>query len=96
MYSDRSGSALEALREITLVLPDGDIEFISYNYSKGKGISLRGTANKDDIVYEYFKNLANSKMFESIKNQSVTTRTIKNNKRTVFSVSLQLSNSEGR
>ena len=96
MYSDRSGSALEALREITLVLPNGDIEFISYNYSKGKGISLRGTANKDDIVYEYFKNLANSKMFESIKNQSVTTRTINKNKRTVFSVSLQLSNSEGR
>ena len=90
LYTDRSLSSLECLRELTLLLPAGDIEFTSYNYSKTKGISLRGTAINDDIVYEFFKKMAASDLFSELKNQSVNNRTSKGIQRTVFSVSLNL------
>ena len=89
-YTDRSKSSIECLREITLLLPAGDIEFASFNYNKYKGISIRGTAINDDIIYEYFKNLGNSKMFNKLKNQSISTRISNGKKRTVFSLSLEL------
>lgn len=92
LYTDRSLSSLECLRELTLLLPAGDIEFTSYNYSKSKGVSLRGTAINDDIVYEFFKKMASSKLFSELKNQSVNNRTSKGIQRTVFSVSLNLNN----
>ena len=58
-YTDRSTSPLECLRELTFILPAGDIEFTSYNYSKSKGVTLRGTAINDDIVYEFLKKYLN-------------------------------------
>ncbi len=90
IYADRSASSLECLREVTHLLPAGDIEFASYNYSSTKGISLRGTAISDDIVYDFFKKLADSKLFGGLKNQSVNIRTTKGVQRTVFSLSLPL------
>jgi hypothetical protein len=90
LYTDRSQSSLECLRELTLLLPAGDIEFTSYNYSKSKGVTLRGTAINDDIVYEFFKKLASSPLFDELKNQSVNTRSSKGIQRAVFSVSLNL------
>lgn len=92
LYTDRSQSSLECLRELTLLLPAGDIEFTSYNYSKSKGVTLRGTAINDDIVYEFFKKLASSPLFDELKNQSVNTRSSKGIQRAVFSVSLNLPN----
>ena len=93
LYTDRSQSSLECLRELTMLLPAGDIEFTSYNYSKSKGVTLRGTAINDDIVYEFFKELASSPLFDELKNQSVNTRSSKGLQRAVFSVSLNLPNS---
>lgn len=90
LYTDRSQSSLECLRELTLLLPAGDIEFTSYNYSKSKGVTLRGSAINDDIVYEFFKKLASSPLFDELKNQSVNTRSSKGIQRAVFSVSLNL------
>ena len=90
LYTDRSQSSLECLRELTILLPAGDIEFTSYNYSKSKGVTLRGSAINDDIVYEFFKKLASSPLFDELKNQSVNTRSTKGLQRAVFSVSLNL------
>ena len=95
-YNDRSYSSLECLREITNLLPAGDIEFSSFNYSKYKGITIIGTAINDNIVLEYFKKLGNSELFNNLKNQSIRTssKTSSGIKRIIFSVSLEL-NYEG-
>ncbi|MCF7864835.1 MAG: PilN domain-containing protein, partial [Kiritimatiellales bacterium] len=89
-YTDRSSSALECLREVTRMLPAGDIDFVSYNYNKEKGISLRGSSSNDDTVYDFFKTLTTSKLFEHLKDQSVNTKTTKGVRRSVYSVTLVL------
>lgn len=94
-YTDRSTSPLECLRELTFMLPAGDIEFTSYNYSKSKGVTLRGTAINDDIVYEFFKKISQSSLFTELKNQSINTRTTKGIKRTLFSITLTLPEIKG-
>jgi hypothetical protein len=90
VYTNRSRSALECLREITRLLPIGDIEFVSYNYDKSKGVSIRGTAGNDKQVDDYFVALANSTVFERLKDQSMSTKTTKGVRRTVFSATLAL------
>ncbi len=90
LYTDRSDSSLECLREVTRLLPDGNIEFVSYNYKKGKGVSLRGTASSDNTVYNFFDALAKSPLFEQLKDQSTNTKTTKGVRRSVFSVTLVL------
>jgi hypothetical protein len=89
-YTDRSNSALECLRETTRMLPVGDIDFVSYNYNKEKGISLRGSASSDDTIYEYFDTLTTSKLFKQLKDQSVNTKTTKGVRRAIYSVTLVL------
>lgn len=89
-YTDRSNSALECLREVTRMLPAGDIDFVSYNYNKEKGISLRGSSSNDDTVYNFFEALTTSKLFEHLKDQSVNTKTTKGVRRSVYSVTLVL------
>jgi hypothetical protein len=94
LYTNRSDSSLECLREVTQLLPAGDIEFVSYSYTKEKGVTLRGTAQNNDIAYSFFSKLAESKLFDRLKDQSVTTRTTKGERRAVFSVTLVLPSSE--
>lgn len=94
LYTDRSDSALECLREVTQMLPVGNIEFISYNYKKGKGVTLRGTSSDDDVVYNFFEKLTASSLFEQLKDQSVNTKTTKGVRRAVFSVTLVLPSEE--
>ncbi len=94
VYTDRSGSALECLREVTRMLPIGNIEFVSYNYKKGKGVTLRGTASTDDTVYDFFATLTASELFEQLKTQSVNIKTTKGVRRAVFSVTLELPTEE--
>jgi hypothetical protein len=89
-YTDRSDSALECLREATRMLPAGDIEFGSYSYTKGKGVTLRGTAQNDDIVNDFFLKLSNSSLFDRLKDQSINTKTTKGIRRAIFSVTLAL------
>ncbi len=94
VYTDRSDSSLECLREVTSLLPSGDIEFVSYSYTKGKGVTLRGTARSSDIVNNFFSTLARSELFTQLKDQSVTTKTTKGVRRAVFSVTLVLPSKE--
>ncbi len=89
-YTDRSDSSLECLREITRQLPAGDIEFVSYNYKKGKGVTLRGSAISDDMVYDFFEKLTSAELFERLKDQSINNKTTKGVRRAVYSVTLEL------
>lgn len=94
VYTDRSDSSLECLREVTQLLPPGNIEFLSYNYKKGKAVTLRGTAGSDETVYDYFGSLTKSSLFEQLKDQSVNAKTIKGVRTTVFSITLELAAGE--
>lgn len=90
VYTDRTHSALECLREVTALLPPEDVEFASYNYKKGKGVTLRGSAQNDDAVYEFFNALAKSELFERVRDQSVNARSVKGVRSSVFLVTLDL------
>jgi hypothetical protein len=94
IYTDRSSSALECLREVTRLLPPGDIEFASFNYNKGKGVTIRGSAETDDSVYDFFNSLTDSPLFEQLKDQSVNTRNTGGAQRSVFSATLTLPSGE--
>ncbi|MEI6891431.1 MAG: hypothetical protein V5783_04580 [Pontiella sp.] len=90
MYTDRTDSPIECMREITQLLPAGDIEFLSYNYNKDKGITLRGSGRNKGLVTDFFVSLNTSDLFEGIKNESVTEKTTKGARRAYFSVTLPL------
>jgi len=92
IYTDRSDSALECLREVVRMLPKGDITIAAFGYNKSKGVSIRGTANNDRLVDDYLIKLTKSKLFDQIKNQSTQRRKSK----TVFSVSLTIASLEER
>lgn len=67
-YAGRTHSALECLREITEFLP-AELEINSFNYSKGKAISLRGSGSDTGPIYTYFQRLGSSGLFAGIKNE---------------------------
>ncbi|MBL7016447.1 MAG: pilus assembly protein PilM [Kiritimatiellales bacterium] len=67
-YADRSHSALESLREVTVLLPD-DLEINSFDYTKNKAIRLRGSAYDTTPIYTYFQRLGASALFTGIKNE---------------------------
>jgi len=90
IYTDRSDSALECLREVTRLLPPGDIEFASFNYNKGKGAKIQGSAESDDAVYAFFTSLTDSPLFEQMKEQSVNNRVTRGESRAIFSATLVL------
>ena len=71
--------------------------YSSFNYlikCNNRNITIRGSASNDDIVYEYFTELGKSKLFQTLKNQSINTRISNGQKRTIFSISLDLINKE--
>ena len=92
--SDRSKSSLEGLREMTRLLPDGDIEFISYTFNRSKGVTLRGTASNDDLVYDFLNRISQSPLVDKLNNQSLNRRTTKGTARTIFSCSLTMQSAE--
>ena len=94
LYTDRSSSALECLREVTSRLPPGDIEFASFNYNQGKGVTIRGSAETADAVYDFFNALTDSPLYVQLKDQSVNTRNTRGVQRSVFSATLTLPSGE--
>jgi hypothetical protein len=88
-YADRSRSALECLREITETLPDG-IEIGSFTYKKGDSVRLRGTSDRADVIYDYFQKLGASDLFTGVKDQPVSTRTVKGERISTFSITAEL------
>jgi len=65
-YLDRQRSALECLREISAVLPK-DVDLTSFQFKKGKTISLRGEARAVEPIYDFKKSLDKSPLFKSIE-----------------------------
>jgi len=88
-YADRSHSALECLREVTVALPDG-VEINSFTYKKGEAVSLRGSSEQAEAVYDFFQKLGASGIFEGVKDQPVSTHTVKDKRVSTFSITAEL------
>ena len=88
-YADRSRAALEGLREVTEALPDG-VEIASFTFKKGEAVSLRGSSERTEAVYEFFQKLGGSQLFTGVKDQPVSTRTVKDRRVSTFSTTAEL------
>ena len=88
-YADRSRSALECLREVTAALPDG-VEIASFTYKKGEAVSLRGSSERAEAVYDFFQNLGAVQIFAGVKDQPVSTRMVKDKRVSTFSITAEL------
>jgi len=62
-YTDKRDSALEYLREISAILPEG-IDLSSFSYRKGEGVKISGAANAVDLVYRFKNAIDGSEMFK--------------------------------
>lgn len=88
-YADRSRSALECLHAVTAALPDG-VELASFTYKKGDAVSLRGSSDRAEAVYDFFQRLGATELFSGVKDQPVSTRTIKDRRVSTFSITAEL------
>jgi hypothetical protein len=88
-YSDRSHSALECLRAVTEALPDG-VEIASFSYKNGEAVSLRGTADRAEAIYDFFQHLGTVEIFSGVKDEQSSNRMIKEKRVTTFSVKAEL------
>mgnify|MGYP000726683519 CR=1 FL=1 len=62
-YTDRRGSVLECLREISANLPSG-VELSSLTFRKGKSVKISGVSERVEQVYQFKSALDNSKIFQ--------------------------------
>jgi hypothetical protein len=85
IYTDQTHSALEALSEISTLLPAG-IELSIFSYKKGSALTLRGEGRNSDAIYLFFDRLAETPFFSEIKDQSVTNVTRKDGRISEFSL----------
>ncbi len=65
-YMDRRTSALECLREISLLQPPG-VDLTSFTYRKGDGLELIGEADSGALVILYNQRLNASVLFDNVK-----------------------------
>lgn len=72
-YADRSRSALECLREISALLPEG-VDLSSFSYKKGSSLSLRGECATPEPIYNYVQALQQSPLFTEVKTEGVRSK----------------------
>ncbi len=65
-YEDRTRSALECLREVSMLLPEG-VELTSWTYRKGDRIELIGEADRGDLVLQFNERLNGSALFTAVQ-----------------------------
>jgi hypothetical protein len=65
-YMDRRTSALECLREVSLLQPPG-VDLSSFSYRKGEGLELVGEADSGLLVNQFNEKLNASELFQEVK-----------------------------
>jgi hypothetical protein len=92
-FSNRSRSALESLLGVSAALPDG-VDISSFSYKKGEAVSLRGTSDQAERIYDFFQQLGGTEVFTGIKDEQLSNRMIKDQRVTTFSVKASLPQEE--
>ncbi len=85
-YRDRTQSALECLREISVLLPEG-VDLISFTYRKGDGMELVGEADSGALVLQFNERLNDSVLFGDVR-PGTRTRTRQGRHRFSFEIAL--------
>ena len=93
-YADRSHSALECLRVIAQILPEG-VELTKFDYRKGSSATLRGEADQPDKVYAFIQALEQTALFPEVKSEGISTRNTPQGSRSQFGVTLVLPGTGG-
>jgi Tfp pilus assembly protein PilN len=88
-YADRSRSALECLREVTVRLPDG-VDLTSFAYRKGKQVNLRGEASSESPVLQYIEALERSDIFDRATTEGISSARRQGRTVTEFKITAQL------
>lgn len=88
-YADRTHSALEAWREVVVLLPGG-VDLLSFTYRKGASVSVRGMANAPDPIYDFFQALEQSPFFVKVEAGDVRSKPVGNLQKSEFSVTAYL------
>ncbi len=70
-YADRTHSALEVLREITVLLPDG-VELNSFTFRKAGTVNLRGESRRAPAIYDFLDAMQGSELFREVTLEGVT------------------------
>ncbi len=65
-FLDRQRSALECLREASLRLPT-DVNLTTFQFKKGRTVTLRGEARQVDAIYDFKKALDQVALFEGVE-----------------------------
>ena len=65
-YTDRSDSALEVLREVSQLLPEG-VDLTSFSYRKGAILDIAGEADSGLLVTQFNESLNQSPLFVEVK-----------------------------
>jgi hypothetical protein len=86
-----SESALECLREISVVQPKG-IDLTSFTYRKGDAVKIAGEALNSDLVYQFSKKLDGSNLFQDVQLKAVNED--RRRGKTVFDVDIKLRGGE--
>ncbi|MBP7828949.1 MAG: pilus assembly protein PilM [Kiritimatiellae bacterium] len=69
-YTDRTYSALECLREVSALLPQG-IDLTSFEYRKTEELVLNGESAAADTIYDFADTLQQAELFTSAKVSNV-------------------------
>jgi len=88
-YADRSRSALECLREVSVLLPQG-IDLTSFSYRKGKSVKIRGESPNEGPIYDFIGAMEKSDLFAEAKSGDIARKRRKNRTVTEFTVTAQL------
>ncbi len=83
-YTDHTYSALECLREISRMQPDG-VDLSSFTYRKSEGLDIDGEADSGILVNQFNEALNKSEMFINVK-PGARTRTRKGRHRFSFDI----------
>jgi hypothetical protein len=68
----------------------GGVEINSFTYKKGEAVNLRGSSDRAEAIYDFFQKLSASKIFKGVKDQPVSTHTVKDRRVSTFSITAEL------
>ncbi len=92
-YADRSRSALECLREISALMPEG-VDLTSFIYKKGSDCNLRGLADSESPIIGFIEQLEGSRMFREIKSGGITRQQTRQGEKAEFNLTTYLAEVE--
>ncbi|MBU1694787.1 MAG: PilN domain-containing protein [Verrucomicrobia bacterium] len=88
-YVDRTYSALECLREVSQLLPEG-IDLTAFEYRKGDDLTLRGEATAADSIIDYVQALQQTPLFLSAKAGNIRAKGSGSERKSEFTVTAVL------